>query len=109
MAMADWGKIGAFIVTRIDQLGSWLSKRSRRKNVQNMEKDVADNNNSTINKRVSDLKNKAKKKQYPQSRGLFWPPLLNNKSSLKSCRIGPQKNPRHWESCLFFALFLRSD
>ena len=60
MALADYGKIGAFVVDRINQVADWLKKRKRRSDVQGMAKDVADNDNASINKRVSDLQRKAK-------------------------------------------------
>lgn len=60
MALGEGLKAFNWITDRIDQVSKWLGRKKRRENVQGMEKDVADGNNTAINKRVSDLKQKAK-------------------------------------------------
>lgn len=55
-----------WITDRISQVSNWLKKKNRRDNVQGMEKDVVDNNNSAINKRMSELKQKAKNRDDSQ-------------------------------------------
>jgi hypothetical protein len=59
-AVKDYGKIGAFIVTGINNFSNWIKRKVRRDNVQGMDKDVDNNNTSGISDRLHDLKNAAK-------------------------------------------------
>ena len=64
--MNNWGKILAFIVDGIKKLCDWLRKNKRRKNVQGMDKDIHNDNNASINKRVRDIKEQAKNRENSQ-------------------------------------------
>ena len=62
MALSQYVKALNWITDRIDQFSSWLERKKKRDAVQGMEKDVADNNASGVDKRLSDLQRKAKDK-----------------------------------------------
>jgi glutamyl-tRNA reductase len=62
MALSQYVKALNWITDRIDQFSSWLERKKKRDAVQSMEKNVADNNASGVDKRLSELKQKAKDK-----------------------------------------------
>lgn len=59
-AMPGWGQVIGQAFKWIVQIGDWFTKRNRRSNVQGMRNDVANDNNAAINKRMQQLKQKAK-------------------------------------------------
>jgi hypothetical protein len=63
MGLNEWLKAFNWVTDRIGQFSNWLKKKNRRNNVQSMEKDVATDNNVAINKRVSELRKKAKDRE----------------------------------------------
>ncbi len=66
MSLGEGLKAFNWLTARIDQLSKFIKKKVRRDNVQGMEKDVTDNDNTAINKRVSLLKQKAKNRDDSQ-------------------------------------------
>ncbi len=60
MGFAETFKVIGWVTDRIDQVAKWLKQKGRRDSIQGMEKDVAGDDNTAINKRLSDLAKKAK-------------------------------------------------
>ncbi len=63
MGMADYGKIGAFVIDRVNQVSNWLKGKNRRKDVQTMDNALSTDNNNVINDKLSKLKNKVKNRE----------------------------------------------
>ena len=61
-AIADWGKVGAFVAKGVDTFSKWLKKSRRRKHVQKFNKAVDKRNLRHINRRLFNLKKKRKDK-----------------------------------------------
>jgi hypothetical protein len=62
MALADYGKIGVFVVDRINQVSGWLKGKNRRKDVQTMEGAINSGDNATVNSKLNKLHNDVKNK-----------------------------------------------
>ena len=63
MALADYGKIGVFVIDRINQVSGWLKGKNRRKDVQTMDTALSNNDDSVINDKLSKLKDKVKNRE----------------------------------------------
>ena len=61
MALADWAKIGAFIVTGVTTFSLWLKRHNKRRYNESIEKDVDNRNAAALDKRLHDLKEEAKR------------------------------------------------
>ena len=61
-AIADWGKVGAFIAGGVNNFSKWLKRRIIRSDVQGFNKAVDKRNVRHINRRLFNLKKKRKDK-----------------------------------------------